>query len=110
MGGGGRQVQLRIGGHTYRVVTSASDDELARLTAMVEEKLALVAPNTRAANPQALLLAALALAHDLQEERSRNADRLARAKSAFGRVLQRVDAALATEGGEPEGTGGEGPR
>jgi len=92
----GRQVQLRIGGQTYRVVTSASDDELHRLTLMVEEKLTQIAGPGRMVNPQALLLAALALAHDLEEERARHTDQLTRTKIAFGRMLERVDAALGT--------------
>jgi cell division protein ZapA len=92
--GSGRQVQLRIGGQTYRVVTSASDDELHRLAAVVEQKLAQVAPPGRMVNPQALLLAALALAHELEEERARSSERLARTRTAFGRMLERVDAAL----------------
>ena len=90
----GRQVQLRIGGQTYRVVTSASEDELHRLTLMVEEKLTQIAGPGRVVNPQALLLAALALAHDLEEERARHTDQVARTRVAFGRMLERVDAAL----------------
>jgi cell division protein ZapA len=106
MAGGSRTVQLRIGGQTYRVVTTASDEELQRLTAMVEAKL----PPTRPISPQAMLLAALALAHDLEEERGRNAQQLDRARSAFGRMLQRVDAALGAldQGRGPDG--GEGNR
>ena len=110
---GGRSVQLRIGGQTYRVVTSASDEELQQLTAMVEEKLSLVAPPGRPTSPQAMLLAALALANDLREERAKNTERITRAKSAFGRMLERVDAALSdTEEGHkgPSGGGGEGGR
>jgi len=107
---GGRQVQLRIGGQTYRVVTSASDDELHRLTAMVEQKLALVAPPGRVVNPNALLLAALALAHDLEAERNQNKAQLAKTRSAFGRMLERVDLALGTlepAGGDASGDAGE---
>ncbi len=93
---GGRQVQLRIGGQTYRVVTTASDDELHHLAHIVEEKLVQVAGPGRMVNPQALLLAALALAHDLEEERARHTDQLVRTRTAFGRMLERVDAALGT--------------
>ena len=101
----GRTVQLRVGGQTYRVVTSASDDELLRLAAVVDEKLAAVVPPGRAISPQAMLLAAMALAHDLEEERSRSAGVAARARSAFGRMLKRVDTALgmAPEGEEASG-------
>lgn len=91
-----RAVQLRVGGQSYRVVSSATEEELARLAAIVDEKLrSLVAPG-RPMPPQALLLAALALAHDLEEERARVRQLSGRARDAFGRILERVDAALAT--------------
>lgn len=96
----GRTVQLRVGGQTYRVVSSASDDELRRLAAVVDEKLAAVVPPGRAVTPQAMLLAAMALAHELEQERVRSAEVSARARGAFGRMLQRVDAALAGAAGE----------
>jgi cell division protein ZapA len=101
----GRTVQLRVGGQTYRVVTSASDDELLRLAAVVDEKLAAVVPPGRAISPQAMLLAAMALAHDLEEERSRSVEVTTRARTAFGRMLKRVDEALgmAAEGEEAAG-------
>jgi cell division protein ZapA len=104
----GRTVQLRVGGHSYRVVTSATDDELQRLTAAVEQKLATVVPAGKAVPPHALLLAAMALAHDLEEERSRSRALAARARGAFGQILQRVDAVLGqgAAGGDPSGDAG----
>lgn len=100
---GARMVQLRVGGQTYRVNTTATEDELARLTAMVEQKLSVVAPGGRMVNPQALLLAALALAHDLEEERARFASHKTETRAAFGRMLERVESAL---GVEPSGGDG----
>jgi cell division protein ZapA len=41
-----------------------------------------------------MLLAAMALAHELEQERSRTAQLSARARGAFGRILQQVDAVL----------------
>ncbi|WP_044245804.1 cell division protein ZapA [Chondromyces apiculatus] len=93
---GRRTVQLRLGGTTYRVVTSASDEELQRLAAMVDQKLAAIAGPGRPLSPQSMLLAAMALAHDLEEERARSARLLGRAREAFGRILARVDSTLAT--------------
>jgi cell division protein ZapA len=90
----GRTVHLRIGGQTYRVMTSASDEELQRLAAMVDQKLTAVVPAGRAVTPQAMLLAAMALAHDLEEERTRSDAIRAKARGAFGRMIERVDAAL----------------
>jgi cell division protein ZapA len=95
----GRTVQLRVGGQTYRVVTSANDDELQRLAAVVDQKLAAVVPPGRAVTPQAMLLAAMALAHDLEEERARSVAVSAKARGAFGRMLERVDAALGANPG-----------
>lgn len=89
-----RTVHLRVGGQTYRVLTSANDEELARLAAAVDQKLAAVVPAGRAVTPQAMLLAAMALAHDLEEERARTTQIAGRARDAFGRILQRVDAVL----------------
>jgi cell division protein ZapA len=97
----GRTVQLRVGGQTYRVVTTASEEELQRLAAVVDQKLASVVPPGRAITPQAMLLAAMALAHDLEEERERSAAIAAKARGAFGRMIERVDAALG--GGEALG-------
>jgi cell division protein ZapA len=97
----GRTVHLRVGGQTYRVTTSSTDEELQRLAAVVDQKLATVVPPGRTVTPQAMLLAAMALAYELEEERSRTAMVAAKARGAFGRMLQRVDAALdATEGAE----------
>ena len=90
----GRTVHLRVGGQTYRVTTSSSDEELQRLAAVVDQKLATVVPAGRMVTPQAMLLAAMALAYELEAERSRTAEVTARARGAFGRMLQRVDAAL----------------
>ena len=41
-----------------------------------------------------MLLAAMALAHDLEQEKSRSAAFADKARGAFGRMLARVDAAL----------------
>lgn len=90
----GRQIALRVGGQTYRVVTSASEEELKRLAAVVDAQLALVAPPGRPVTPHSMLLAAIALAHEAQEQRAR-ADALAlRAQDACGKILARVDEVL----------------
>jgi len=97
----GRTVHLRIGGQTYRVLTSASDEELQKLAAVVDKKIAAVVPAGRVVTPQAMLLAAMALAHDLEIERGRSAAIAAKARGAFGRMIERVDAALGPEAGPP---------
>ncbi len=86
-----RAVDLSVAGTSCRVVTTADDAELAALTAMVEEKLAAVVKSGRPVTKQAMLLAAIALAHEVRSERAR-ADAIAeRARESFGRLLERVD-------------------
>jgi cell division protein ZapA len=89
-----RTVQLRLGGQSYRVVTSASDEELGALSDAVARKLAQVTPKGRAPTPQSMLLAAMALAHDAEEERSRRERLERRTRDLLRRVLVRVDSAL----------------
>lgn len=91
---GGRTVQVRVGGQNYRVVTSATEDELQRATLIVEQKLAEVSPPGRMANPHALLLACLRLANELEEAQNKNAQLLTQTRSAFTRLRDRIDATL----------------
>jgi cell division protein ZapA len=90
----GRTVQVRVGGQVYRLVTSASDDEIHRLETIVNDKLAEIVPRGRPLPPNALLLAAMSLAHDLEEARAQVATTTGRAREALGRMLHRVDEAL----------------
>ncbi len=92
----GRTVQVRVGGQQYKVVTSASEDDLQRATLVVEQKLAEVSPPGRMANPHALLLAALRLAHELEEAKAANAALRHQARSAFTKLRDRIDATLGT--------------
>ncbi len=92
----GRTVQVRVGGQNYKVVTSATDDDLQRATLVVEQKLAEVSPPGRMANPHALLLAALRLAHELEEVKAEHATLRDQTRSAFVRLRNRIDATLGT--------------
>jgi cell division protein ZapA len=94
-----RTVQLRVAGQTYRVVTTATDGDLKRFLSVIEDKLGEVNPRGRAMHPQALLLATLALAHDLEEEKERAQRIETRARETLSRLLERIDAAL-EEGGD----------
>lgn len=79
----------------YRVVSSAEAPELERLARMVDEKLHAVTGG-RATDARGLLLAAMALAHEAEEQRER-AERIASgARTAVERLVGRVDDALAT--------------
>jgi cell division protein ZapA len=91
------------------VVTSANDDELTRLAQIVDAKLSEVVPAGRAVTPQAMLLAAMALAHELEEERARSTALASNARDIYGRLIARVDAVL----GDPtlgDPTLGDAPR
>jgi cell division protein ZapA len=90
----GAPVELRVGGQTYRVVASADEQELRRLASIVDTKLRELTAPGRQISPQALLLAALALAHDLEEERERRVVVENRWREKLTSMLQRIDAAL----------------
>ncbi len=90
-------VELRVGGQTYRVVASADEPELRRLADLVDERLREHATNGRAPGAQSLLLVALSLVHELDEERTRRRHVEQRAREMLEAVLVRVDAALAAD-------------
>lgn len=87
-------VELSVAGQKCRVVSSAGEEELLVLAAMVEEKLARVLGPGRPLTTQAVILAAVALAHDVRTERQRADAATAQAKSTLERMLGRVDEAL----------------
>jgi cell division protein ZapA len=89
-----RPVELRIGGQNYRVISSADEEELHRLADAVSAKVDELTPSGKAAPPQAVLLAAIALAHELEQERGRRLAVERRARDMLRRVLVRIDDAL----------------
>jgi cell division protein ZapA len=101
-----RSVQLQIAGQSYKVVSTADEAELHRLADVVSAKVAEVVPRGRAVPPQAMLLAAMALAHELAEERGRREALERRTRDLLRRVLMRIDSALdageASDDGESE--------
>jgi cell division protein ZapA len=88
-----RTVQLRVAGQTYKVVSTAEQGELDRLAATVDAKVSEVSRG-KAVHPQGVLLAALALAHELEEERSRREALERRTRDLLRRVLLRIDDAI----------------
>ena len=90
----GRPVSLRIAGQSYKVVSSASEEELQRLADTVSAKVAELTPQNKSAAPQAVILAAMALAHELEQERARRLHVERRAKDMLRRVLGHIDDAL----------------
>ena len=87
-------MQLKIGGQSYKVVSSADEDELQRLADTVSAKVDELTPRGKVAAPQAVILAAIALAHELEQERARRISVEARARDMLERVLVRIDDAL----------------
>ncbi len=92
-----RPVQLRIAGQSYKVVSSADEEELQRLADTVSAKVAELTPRGKAASPQSMLLAAIALAHEVEEEKARRTAVERRTRDMLRRVLLRIDDALDTE-------------
>lgn len=91
----GRTVELRVAGQNYRVVSSASAEELEHLASIVNRKMSEIAPHPRGDGAQRLLLVAMALAHDVEDERAQRDALRARTREFLEGLLGRVDAALA---------------
>lgn len=92
----GRAVSLRIAGQSYKVVSSASEEELQRLADAVSAKVDALTPPGKGPAPQAVVLAAMALAHELEQERARRLQVERRAKDMLRSVLGRIDDALSS--------------
>jgi cell division protein ZapA len=93
-------VELRVGGQTYRVVATAEEADLHRLADVVDDRLRKLTAPGRAVSPQSLLLAALSLAHDLEDERNRRVRSEQRAREMLSALLLRIDAALEADSAE----------
>jgi len=96
-------VEVSVGGQLYRLVGSSGEQGLQRYAGVVNERLRELTGTDRSAHPQAMLLVAMALAHDLEEERARRLAELSRAEEMLKQLLGRVNEALdgVDENGEP---------
>lgn len=96
-------VEVHVGGQLYRLVASTGEQTLQRYAGVVNERLRELTGSERSAHPQAMLLVAMALAHDLEEERARSAALREQAESMLRGLLDRVNAALdgVDENGDP---------
>ena len=89
-------------------MSSADEVELQRLAEAVDAKVAELAPDGKAAPRQAVLLAAIALAHELEQERARRASVERRARDMLRRVLLRIDDVIdSTSSSEAAGSDSE---
>jgi cell division protein ZapA len=75
-------------------MSSAPEEDLARLAEMIEAKLGELVPRGRPAPAQAMLLAAMALAHEVEAERGLRESLERRTRDVLRRVLMRIDDAL----------------
>ena len=97
-------VELRVGGQTYRVVATAEEADLHRLADVVDGRLRQLTAPGRSVSPQTLLLAAMSLAHDLEEERGRRVQSEQRAREMLSSLVTRIDAALEADSAEQAAT------
>ncbi|MCA9588753.1 MAG: cell division protein ZapA [Myxococcales bacterium] len=88
-----RPVQLQVAGQSYKVVSTADEAELVRLAETVDAKVAELSAG-KPMSGQTLLLAAMALAHDLESERAARDDLEKRTRDMLRRVMVRIDDAL----------------
>lgn len=93
-------VELRVGGQTYRVLATAEEADLHRLADVVDDRLRKLTAPGRAVSPQSLLLAALSLAHDLEDERNRRIRSEQRSREMLSGLLARIDTALEADSAE----------
>jgi len=97
-----RPIHVQVGGQRYRVVSSAPEAELTRLAAAVDAKLAELSPRGRSPEAQSIVLAALSLAHDLEQERTRRRVFEVKVRDLLRRILLRIDSALESAPAEEE--------
>lgn len=87
-------VEVSVGGQLYRLVASAGEQSLLRYAGVVNDRLRELTGSDRPAHPQAMLLVAMSLAHDLEQERARRVEVRANAEAKLRDMLERVNAAL----------------
>ncbi|MBI2391797.1 MAG: cell division protein ZapA [Deltaproteobacteria bacterium] len=89
-------VSLNVGGQQYRVVASVPEETLRRLASVVDDRIRAIVPKGKAVTPNAILLAAIALANEVEEERGKREAVEARSRDLLRRLLTRIDEALET--------------
>jgi cell division protein ZapA len=87
-------VEVSVGGQSYRLVASSGEQTLHRYAGLLNERLRDLTGTDRTSHPQAMLLVALALAHDLEQERAQRQADLSNAEAMLRELLERVNEAL----------------
>jgi cell division protein ZapA (FtsZ GTPase activity inhibitor) len=88
-----RTISFSVGGRMYKVVTSASEQEILHLAGIVDERMKSMA-GSRPPTLEVAVLTAVSLAHDAEAHRKRADEIAAGARNVVGRMLDRIDAAL----------------
>ena len=89
-----RRVELTVGKQVLRLTTTAPDEHLMELVALVAEKLTATGGMQRPNPAEAAMMAALALADELVAERGRRNQVESRARETVISAIARVDEAL----------------
>ncbi|MFI5301753.1 MAG: cell division protein ZapA [Polyangiales bacterium] len=101
-GGGERSntVAVRVGGQAYQLRSNVPEVELRRLAEVVDTRIRDLVPPGRPVPATAIVLAAIALVHDLETERAARLDDRAATRERVHGLLGRVDKALGTRGSD----------
>jgi cell division protein ZapA len=96
-------VEVHVGGQLYRLVASSGEQTIQRYAGVVNERLRELTGSERTSHPQAMLLVAMALAHDLEQERAQRASERSNTEQQLRQLLGRVNEALdgVDENGDP---------
>jgi cell division protein ZapA len=98
-----RTVAFSVEGRSYRVVTTASESDLARLAAVVEERLRAIPRTRHSTFEDRVVLAAIALANDVEEQQGRADALRASVHARLEGALRRIDDELAEPSPASEG-------
>jgi cell division protein ZapA len=85
---------VRVGDQTYQVRANVDPTELRRLAALVDARIRALVPPGRLIPPSAIVLAAIALVHDLEQERDERAASEGDTRARVVALMRSVDAAL----------------
>lgn len=95
-----RAIEVVVAGQKVKVVSSATAEELQELANTVTSKVSAVSPRGRPSTPQAIALAALALAHELEVERRQRQALERKTRDTLRRLLVRVEQVIESTGSE----------
>lgn len=89
---------LHIAGRSIRVTSSAPAPLLEELATTIDDRIGAVAGAGGRPSDQQILLATIALAHELHELRAEHSKTKTQARAALSSLLARVDSAIDSAG------------